>query len=314
MNILLVGAGALGSRHLQSLADAPAISAVTVVEPNDAAREVALQRWQDVAGHAGKQLSFVHVDALRGAFDAAVIATPSPGRLEVLERVLDLGIPNIVCEKVLFQTVADLDRAVAVIAEGNADVRVNHIYRYAQPLSVLAERTRGKAFSLDVSVGGDGMGCNLIHYLDLLEYLAGDTVSTLRAQIEQPPHPSKRGPSYLEFEGVAHASTGSGAKATVTYNTGPASAPIIGVTLGDSDLQIDEASGLFRSTFRDIGDGAFAAPRVSALTWKILADQRAGICHLPTVADTAHVNRLMLAQFNQQLHGRHDDALVCPIT
>lgn len=312
-NILLVGAGALGSRHLQSLAGAADISAVTVVEPNFAARETAIERWNQISGSAGKSLQFADLDSLSTAFDAAVIATPSPGRLAVLDKVLALGVKRVLCEKVLFQTERDLDAAVPLTTQTRADVRVNHVYRYADAFMALHDLQLGTALRLTVRIGGDGMGCNLIHYLDLLEYLSGAPLSGLDVAID-PPHASKRGPAYLEFCGQATAKTANGGTLELSYVEGPVAAPTITVQSAYGQIEIDEGSGAINGKLPGFVVDAFDAPRVSALTARILEDQRTGNCRLPTLFQSAPANRLMLTRFNQQIHGRHEPDLACPIT
>jgi predicted dehydrogenase len=312
-NILLVGAGALGSRHLQSLAGSADVAAVTVVEPHAAARETATGRWNEIAGSAGKILRFAELHSLSTEFDAAVVATPSFGRLAVLDTILKTGVTRILCEKVLFQTERDLDAAVSLAAQRGADVRVNHVYRYANAFMTLHDLQISYPLRLTVKIGGDGMGCNLIHYLDLLEYLSGATLVALDVSID-PPHAAKRGPAYLEFCGRATAVTSNGAKLDLSYVEGAANAPLITVESATGRIEIDEGSGTLTGELTGFAVQAFNTPRVSALTGRILEDQRTGHCRLPTLAQSAPANRLMLARFNQQIHGRHAPDLACPIT
>ncbi|MCW3151051.1 Gfo/Idh/MocA family oxidoreductase [Achromobacter spanius] len=316
-SVLLIGAGNLGSRHLQSLADAPWINRVVVVEPSQVAADVARTRWQDVPNSHGKSLAFITLDnALRhGPFDSAVIATPAPGRLDVLGAVLGLGIKRILCEKVLFQSEAELDEALEMVIEAGADVRVNHIYRYLDALVQLSKVTVGQTLSMSVDIDGDGMGCNLIHYVDLFAYLSGADVTALSAEIDLPVHESKRGGKFVEFTGNAVATDENGGQLRVTYHDkSPASAPRICVEGAFGRAIFDEATGSVVCDITALRDLSFSVPRVSALTASILMAQLDGRCLLPTLAQSAQMNRLMLRTFNQQLAGRHERDLACPIT
>lgn len=312
-NVLLVGAGALGSRHLQSLAASAEFNTVTVLEPNPAARQTAEVRWTEVGDSANKVLTFTDFDNIAGPFDAAVIATPSIGRLDVLDRVLALGCRRVLCEKVLFQTERDLGAAVRLVQSRGADVRVNHVYRYADALIALKDIPVDGAMRLTVRIGGDGMGCNLIHYLDLLEYLSGEALVALDVALD-PVHASKRGPAFVEFCGSASAVTRNGSKLDLAYIPGTVSSPVISVERDYGTVILDEGTGAVKTTLAGFPVISFVAPRVSALTARILADQKAGQCHLPTLQQSAEANRLMLTRFNEHIHGRHDLDLVCPIT
>lgn len=316
-SILLIGAGNLGSRHLQSLAAAPWIGRVTVVEPNTAAADVARTRWLDVPGHEGKTLDFRSLDELaqHGPFDAAVIATPSLGRLQILRAVLALGVKRILCEKVLFQSVAELDAAELEAGKAGADVRVNHIYRYAEALRALHEISSAKKIDMSVAIDGDGMACNLIHYIDLFAYLGGGEIAALNVAIDKPVHPSKRGGSYVEFTGHATAQDQLGSTLRVTYRQADtAKPPIIQVSGGFGQLSLDESTGEIAGSIPALTSRRFDAPRVSALTAVILEDQREGRCLLPTLSESARMNRPLLEAFNTALTGKHDLQQACPIT
>lgn len=312
-NVLLVGAGALGSRHLQSLAGSTRVQSVTVVEPNPKARETATMRWAEIATGSDKTLIFAELDDLTSAFDAAIIATPSPGRLRILEAVVALGCERILCEKVLFQTERDLDSALEVVKRHGTDVRVNHVYRYAEAFVELRGRSQPAATRVTVRIGGDGMGCNLIHYLDLLEYLSLSRLAELEVGINTV-HTSKRGPAFVEFCGRATAVTNCGARLDLAYVEGQASAPVITVENADGRVVIDEGTGSVQSTLHDFSVTSFSAPRVSVLTSVVIEDLWDQTCLLPTLMETSTANRLMLAHFNHQIHGRHDRDLICPIT
>jgi hypothetical protein len=75
IRVALIGAGQLGSRHLQALARLPAGSRVTMVEPSEASRSTAQSRWAEVAGQ-GIAVEFVEgLGQLSGEIDVAIVAT-----------------------------------------------------------------------------------------------------------------------------------------------------------------------------------------------------------------------------------------------
>jgi predicted dehydrogenase len=313
-NLLLIGAGALGSRHLQSLAAGEDVASVTVVEPRQSGRDKAKACWAEIEGHPDKVLTFQTIDTLSSSYDGCIISTPSVGRLKVLERVIGLGVGTILCEKVLFQTVADLRTAAQLVDRANADVRVNHIYRYSDAMIELRERLAGSAVAIEVVVGGDGMGCNLIHYVDLLEYLACEPVVSMNVSIDRPLRPSKRGADFVEFCGEARGATVSGSSLHAVFREGPSPGPQIKISSATSTTVIDEQQGSIETDIPQFIATSFGAPRVSSLSFRILNDQRLRRCLLPTLGQSLAANRLMLTCFNRELCGEHHDELICPIT
>ena len=143
LNILVVGAGQIGSRHMQALANTQDVAAVTAVDPGAAARDTALARWNDVPGDAGKTLKLAASLADIGrteTFDLAIIATSAPGRLEILKGIVALGVRRVLSEKLLFQSVAQLNAAVALCADKGVSLYPNYVYRLVSPWAAAAER------------------------------------------------------------------------------------------------------------------------------------------------------------------------------
>ncbi len=312
---LLVGAGALGSRHLQSLAADAHIKHVDVIEPNEDAHCVALARWGEIAGSASKTLRFCKLGELKRTPDAAIIATPSKGRLAILEDVLGTGTKYVLCEKVLFQTEAELRAAVTIVAQAGADVRVNHVYRYAPPFDELGGRLIKHQINLDIMVGGPGMGSNLIHFLDLFGFLSRAEIAALSVELDRPLLASKRGPAYAEFTGSATARTTRGDRLSVRYGRDSVpSSPRMTIAIGAARIVIDEGAGTVLANDGELRTNRFTSPRVSSLTARILRKMVEGTCPLPRIHDSESANLMMLKELNVAIHGKHSPATVCPIT
>ncbi|HEY1100021.1 MAG TPA: hypothetical protein VGF99_13885, partial [Myxococcota bacterium] len=102
--LLLVGAGELGSRHLQGLA-VVAADEVLVVEPSPTARDRAAARYLEVASPASPLLRFVDdVAAVDARADVGIVATGSLHRRAVVEGLAGAGVlpRRLVLEKFLF--------------------------------------------------------------------------------------------------------------------------------------------------------------------------------------------------------------------
>lgn len=312
-SVLVVGAGGIGSRHLQALAASTSVGDVFAVEPREEARDIALERWAQSSTSASRKLSFVRLDEVRFTPAAVVLATPAMGRVDLLDRLLGLGATLILSEKVFAQRIVDLNRALELEAAHHARIWLNQIYRYSPVFRAVRALADGAPIHMDVQVGGDGMGCNLIHFLDLFEFVANDQVSALHARLDMPVHASKRGGSLVEFTGHSSARGARGGQFVCSYIAGPAHPPIITLSWGSEQVTVSEEDGSITGSVVGL-PASFIAPRVSELSAQVLVDCAAGQALMPRLADTAPVNRLMLRAFNSEIAGEHFDDLICPVT
>lgn len=313
MRVLLIGVGEMGSRHLQGLAALPTGSTVAVLEPREQARETALQRWRQMPGHDAVPLRFLKENEGWDGFDAAILATGATGRLDLLRRVLEAGISIVLAEKVLFQSVAAYREAVLLAATVQADVRAHVPLRYVPVLQNLRDHTLDKPFTLTVEAGDRGLGCNGIHFLDLFQYLGGMPPASVEAALDRPLQANRRDPALVEFTGTLTAMNAAGAELRIRFSPGHERLAVLMVETADGRAVIDQA-GTVESDIVGLAGLGFEMPMASRMTAGMLAGIADGTSPLPDLAEGFETNRLMLAAYNRDLAGRHDDDLVCPIT
>lgn len=185
MNVLVVGAGRMGERHLRGLAAAGV--ATTTVDPRPEA-----------------SASFASVEAAlaAGRYDAAILAETAAGRLERFALLAEAGIERILIEKPLEQSRART-HALATAARAHGVVaRVNHFFRALDVFRQL--RAGGAPFHLAVTGGAFGLACNGIHWIDLSLFLSGDRGGELlQAELDNQSIASGRGPAFRDYGGRA---------------------------------------------------------------------------------------------------------------
>ncbi|MDO8877147.1 MAG: Gfo/Idh/MocA family oxidoreductase [Pseudolabrys sp.] len=316
LRILVVGAGQIGSRHIQALATTEGVGAVTAVDPGAASRDTALARWRDVPGHAGKTLTLAarlaevsRVDK----FDLAIIATSAPGRVEILKDIVALGVRRVLSEKLLFQSVAQLDVAVALCADSGVSLYPNYVYRFVSPWAAVAQQLKGRPFTLNVAAGDIGLATNVPHWLDMFQFLAGRAaVTQVGITLSKPPYASKRGGGLLEIAGAASASAANGATFTMSFD-GPARSPVITLSAGGKHLTVDEETTSISGDLLD-GELILQVPMVSRTTALAVPQIMAGKTVLPTLAETAEANRLLLRAMGAAMFGAYADDREVPVT
>lgn len=315
MTILLVGAGELGSRHLQGLASAHS-ERVIVVEPDVAMRARAEARYAEVRGPSSPALHLVDdLGAVDVVADVGIVATGSLPRRAIVERLVALGRApkKLVLEKFLFPAVDDYAAVAALLAGASVSTWVNTPRRRWALYQELRAKLAGTAFHLRVEGESFGLACNAIHFVDAFAYVAradvvdvefvgvGDVVDAKRA-------------GYVEMFGALRARAGN---ATLEVACAPAvaGAPArlsVGAVVDGVDAAIDERAGVCEALGVRTSAPAFQSKDTGALVNALLAGEP---CGLPTLQESTALHVPLLEGFLRHYRAvREEGAQLCPIT
>jgi len=200
--------GQIGSRHLQALALLDRPSTVYAIDPSQMSLDTARQRF-DAAAEEGTSTQVVYSTTTRTLperLDVVIVATSADVRRRVVEELLATrSVRNLILEKILFQSVDDLRAVNALLSKHgvmcwvNCPMRMVPFYR-----SLRSELADAGAGSLRFSVSGSlvGIGCNTIHYLDLVAFLSGQSLYKLDgSRLDPGVVPSKR-EGFIELTGT----------------------------------------------------------------------------------------------------------------
>lgn len=178
--IILIGAGQLGSRHLQALGLLEN-KKIWVIDPSKESLELSKERYKEVSDEKDLIL-LTSIPNESSNFDMAIIATGAKYRFQVLEKLLaNHKVTNLLLEKVLFQKKDEYQRAMDLLEAKGVRAWVNCPRRmfpfYQQLKSCIQNNPITK-----VSIIGEswGLASNFVHYLDLFQFLSGE--SPLRIQ------------------------------------------------------------------------------------------------------------------------------------
>ncbi len=201
---LIIGAGQLGSRHLQGLLKAPFAQTVYVMDPSAASLETAAARAAEVNHQA--TLHWVSSwQELPAQFDLVIVATGANVRAAVTEQLLaHHQVKYLVLEKVLFQDIESYTRIAGILAATCTPAWVNHPRRmyahYREIRSLIAADPGPLVFTATGTQWG--LACNALHLVDLCCFFTGAAVTELDFDWTDPViHPSKR-TGYIEFTGT----------------------------------------------------------------------------------------------------------------
>ena len=176
-NIVVIGLGALGKRHLSSILNTKLSLDVFCYDVNPNVLDGF--EWEDI--YHNKSLKIVDAfEKLPDSIDFALFSMVSKGRREAFDALVEKKkVKNILFEKVLFQKIDDYVHVGKRIEELEIKAWVNCARRQMDSYQKLKEElSMAKEMRIVISGGEWGLACNAIHEIDLVEFLSGsnDTV------------------------------------------------------------------------------------------------------------------------------------------
>ncbi len=247
-NIVLIGAGQLGSRHLQGLAKSNIEISIEVVELFEKSREVAKQRYEEIE-HNSKISSidfFESIDQLSDEIDIAIIATNADVRSKIIKELFSKKqVKNLILEKVLFQTLEEYMEIEKLLEETSAKCWVNHPRRmYPFYQSLKNEIKDSEQISYMVQGGAWGLGCNGLHFIDHLAFLSDNAELKIDNDFLHPHIYEAKRANYVEFNGLLKGRIGN--HIFTLYSDKEHVPTSITITTDTLTAFIDEASGYAR--------------------------------------------------------------------
>ncbi|MFX0025164.1 MAG: oxidoreductase [Candidatus Hermodarchaeota archaeon] len=204
--IIIIGAGNIGSRHLQALKSVKTPLKIDVIDPSVKALKISKERYDsihpDISDH---EISYSRdLNIQDDQIDIAIISTTSKVRRGVIENLLEQkSVQFFILEKILFQEEEDYYIIEKLLENNNCKAWVNCTRRlvpfYKNELKKLFNKKR---LFFSVIASNWGLISNLIHYLDLIAYLIeSEDFSIDTSYLDPNPIPSKR-EKFIDLTGI----------------------------------------------------------------------------------------------------------------
>jgi len=225
--IKIIGAGQLGSRHLQALKAVKQPLEIQVIDPSEASLQVAKERYESVPNGQEHKISYSTSIERADATDVAIVATNSDFRRKALDSLFDASETRLlVIEKLLFNQRADYAEVESKLGKAKARAWVNCPMRVMPVYEQIRASLAATPISYRVTGSQFGLVTNAIHYIDHAVHLSGCEEFELDTRgLERTPIPSKRR-GFLELNGTLIALFADGTRCEITcYPTG--TAPVI---------------------------------------------------------------------------------------
>ena len=323
-HIAIVGAGQLGSRHLQGLAKIDRDIQITVVDPNPAALERSRQRFDKMPPN-------VHIRSIRyidthenfdNKLDISIIATNADVRRKVIETLLSkVQIKYLILEKIAFQSVPDFHKVISLLKSKKIKAWVNcprRMYPFFKNLK--AELNHEDRILIKQEGNNWNLASNAIHMLDLFAFLIEKTLFLFDASgLDGKVYKSKKN-GFVELGGILEAKSARGDKLTLIDNKESKDQFVLSITSENHRYMIYQFDEKVFSAHRNDGweekEELIKLPLQSELTHLAINQiLDTGKCDITPIMESFALHKPMLDAFNMHLSAIHGKSInVCPIT
>ena len=181
MNILVLGCGRIGSRHIQSLAKSKDEIKLYAADSSDDSLDKVNEIFNSVSSKNIETKLFLIKDItkIRDKIDIVIVASNSKERSKLIKSVLKNFNPiHIILEKVLFNKINDYKNFDDIFNKISTKVWVNQYMGYE--FSFLSKYLNvNKKFKMRVS-GNWGLCCNSVHFIEIFHHLCDRTELILK--------------------------------------------------------------------------------------------------------------------------------------
>lgn len=314
--VSIIGAGQLGSRHLQGLKAAQAELDIWVMDANSDSLQVAKERYDAVPSDTPKTVHFVEsTDALPSALDLVIIATGSKPRAAIVKALLaHAKVTYLVLEKFLFPNMKEYDEVAHLFEEKKVKCWVNCPRRMWESYKAIKKLIKPEYPVLFQKNGKDwGICCNSVHFIDVWMYLAGDSSFTVNLQGMEPQVIGSKRNGYIELLGKERFYSSKGDELILGSFAEYDGDSRVCIKNGNNEIIINESTGEWTYNGEKHED---KTPFQSGLTGK-LADEliTSNTCGLTPYLLSSEYHKPFLkavTEFVNRVQGTNSDS--CPIT
>lgn len=167
MNLLIIGLGNIGKRHLESASKYTAIKRIFIYDLD-------LLKLNQIAMMNNNILLLDDLENVPLHLDFCIVSTSSRNREEIIVKLLNsTKIKYLILEKVLFQKYDTYDLIKEMINETTTKTYVNCPRRLMKSYKNLKSKlSTNKINKITVTGGNWSMASNAIHFLDLIAYFS----------------------------------------------------------------------------------------------------------------------------------------------
>ena len=201
---VIIGAGQLGSRHLQGLLKFKDKQTIYVLDPSKDSLKLSSERAKEIVNSHVINFTTSWSD-LPVDLDLVIVATGANVRSEVVKRLLKNHlVKNLILEKILFQDLKSYSEIGELIKKTKTPTWVNHARRmfshYNEIKTVLMNNNEKVSFK--VFGGNWGLACNSLHFIDLFSFLSPSKIINIDTNLIDDCLSESKRKNHVEFTGT----------------------------------------------------------------------------------------------------------------
>ena len=319
-NILVIGCGNIGSRHIQALAKLPFDTHIEIVDPDLNSHKIAQSRLNEINYNKEKHEFLWHVsisELKQKHNDLVIVATTALNRLPILKKLL----PNnskFLIEKMVCQSVKEYDELLDLMKKFNAKGWVNTPLRYFESWNKIKEKldTSKPLYVSIIASNVSALGTNAIHYLDLFSWFTNNYKINLNGEfLINQLFVNKRGNNLIEFAGTLIGKNSDSSSISLTFLPDTKIPTTLNIVNDDNHFFVNETEQK-SFNFAKNQELEFKFEHVSSTTNKIVSDIiLKDSCTLTTVENSYFLHREIINTFNKHIKKITNKELEqCPIT
>lgn len=312
--IAIIGAGQLGSRHLQGVKKSINELEIWVMDTNPESLTIARERYEQITSNSNKIIHYIEtIDLLPKELDIVIVATSSKPRATIIQNLLKTHkVGCLILEKFLFDNLNDYDNIDRLLDKNKVKVYVNTPRRLFSGYKEIKDKLDETQIITLTNKGENwGLCCNTIHFFDLFQYLTNITDFVVDCSGLEPRIIQSKRFGYIELNGALTIKSNRGDILNLVCSDGISK--FMEIRQNDLVIKIDENNNTY-TVDKKCGniDIKYQSDLSGILVDKILSE---GCCNLPTYKQSAHLHKIFLSSilsFINNLQGTNWDN--CPIT
>tara|TARA_B110000285_G_scaffold147668_1_gene164852 strand:+ start:848 stop:1798 length:951 start_codon:yes stop_codon:yes gene_type:complete len=200
-NLLIIGLGRLGVRHLQGMLNSGIAAHIYCIDIYKRSIEDAKEKASEVSH--GSELIYSPELPEGKQIDLAIIATNSSERFDLSKKLLESNeVRHLILEKVVFTNPNEYSTFSKLLKTQNTACYVNHVRRLFPHYQKLKDQLQTTVpIYGSVSGSGWGLASNTLHFIDLFQFLTGSIAIEINTKGLKDFFPAKR-KGYDEISGL----------------------------------------------------------------------------------------------------------------
>jgi hypothetical protein len=205
VKILIIGAGQIGSRHLQGALTNRNELSITVVDPSPSALKLSRERAKEIKfGNPKTTVAYTKKIPKNKTFEVCIVSTNADKRAKVtIDLLASCNLSYLVFEKVVFQKKKDFEIISKILKKKDVNAWVNCPRRMFNIYKEIRKKIDlNLPVNMEVTGSSWGMTCNAIHFIDLFSYFINDSNFIITEKnFSKNIFESKRGKNFYEISG-----------------------------------------------------------------------------------------------------------------